>query len=123
MKREKKMSKKELIACIAGIIGLISICFAVHFWFENRYAHADDMIKAMKVIEKVSTRLDYKILQDQLRDAQRKIYDIEDRYCQDKSKPCNESKMPQTVREQYRELKCEKENLQKELDTMNKPKR
>jgi len=112
------MTKKELIAVIAGIIGLISICFGVHFFYDNRFAHAADMTKAMEVIQKIGIRLDYKIVEDQLRVTQQKIWTIEDRYCPDKSKPCDEGRMPQTVREQYRELKCEQEKLQKELETL-----
>jgi hypothetical protein len=118
VKKEKKMTKKELIACIAGIIGLITICFSVYFWFEGRYAHAGDMIKAMETIGRVADRLDQKMTTDQLRETQQRIYTIEDRYCPEKSKPCTEDKM-----EEYRELKCEKEKLQKELDEPRKAKK
>ena len=109
------MTRKELIGCISGIVGLIAMCFAVYFFFESRYAHAGDMVKAMKAIRKMEIRLDYKIVEDQLRGIQKDIYIIEDRYCTDKSKPCTEEKMPQTVRERYRELVIEKENLRNEL--------
>jgi hypothetical protein len=114
------MTKKELIGCIVGVVGLISVSFGVYFFFENRYAHASDMTKAMESIKKLAIRLDYKIIEDQLHAVQQRIWTIEDRYCPDKSKPCDESKMPQTVREQYRELKCEKEKLQNDLKTLNK---
>ena len=117
------MTKRELIGCIAGMIGIISICFGVYFWFEIRYAHAADMIKAMEVIQKMGTHLDLHIMEGELRTIQQKIWTIEDRYCPDKSKPCDESKMPKTVREQYRELKCEKEKLQKDLDTLKQNKK
>ena len=113
------MTKKELVGCICGIIALISICFGVYFWFETRYAHADDvyrdMQKAMEVIQKVNTKLDYQIIDIELRGVQQRIYTIEDRYCPNKSKPCDESKMPQTVREEYRNLKERKEELKSEL--------
>lgn len=123
MKENKKMTKRELIACITGIVALITICFSVYFWFEGRYAHAGDMMKAMETIKKIEIRLDYKIIEDQLRTVQQKIWTIEDRYCTDKSKPCDEGKMPQTVSEQYRELKCEKERLTKERDELSKAKK
>lgn len=117
------MTKKELIAAIAGILGLITICFSVYFYFEGRYAHAEDMLKAMETIKKIEIRLDYKITEDQLRSVQQRLYIIEDRYCHDKSKPCTEANMPQTVIEEYRELKCEKERLQRELDLLRKNKK
>ena len=122
MKRDKKMTKRELIGCIAGMIALISICFGVYFFFEDRYAHASDMIKAMESIKKIAVRLDYKIIEDQLRAVQQRIWTIEDRYCSDNSKKCEETKMPQTVREQYRELKFQREQLQEELRNLNKGK-
>jgi hypothetical protein len=123
MGKEKKMTKRELIACIGGIVTLITICFTVYFWFEGRYAHAGDMVRAMETIKKIEIRLDYKIIEDQLRSVQQRIYTVEDRYCHDKSKPCTEANMPQTVAEEYRELKCEKERLQKELDELRKAKK
>lgn len=116
------MTKKELTGFIGGLIGIISVCFAVYFWFDSRYAHAEDMMKAMEVIKKIGVRLDYKIIKDQLREVQKDIYTIEDRYCQDKSKPCSEEKMPQTVRERYRELNLEKIELQNELKLLDKKK-
>jgi hypothetical protein len=112
------MTKKDIIASIVGIFALISICFTVYFYIEGRYAHAGDLIKAMETIKKIETRLDYKIIEDQLRAVQQRMWTIEDRHCTDKSKPCDESTMPQTVKEQYRELKCDRERLQKELDTL-----
>lgn len=117
------MTKKELIGCIGGIIVLISICFGVYFWFEARYAHAGDMYKAMEVIKKIETRLDYKIVEDRLSNVRRDIYIIEDRYCPDKTKPCTEKDMPEVVRKQYRELKIEKEKLENELKVLDKGRR
>jgi hypothetical protein len=123
MTKGKKMTKRELIGCIAGIIGIISICFAVYFWFENRYAHAGDMVKAMEVIQKMGTHLDLHIMEGELRATQQKIWAIEDRYCKDTTKPCDESKMPELVKKQYRELKVQREELQKELDNLKKAKK
>src|SRR3972149_8150043 len=109
------MTKKELIGCITGMIVLISMCFGVYFWFRAEFANAGDMMKAMEVIKKIEIRLDLKIVEDQLRGVQKDIWTIEDRYCPDKTKPCDESKMPEIVRNRYRELKIQKENLQNEL--------
>ena len=117
------MTKKELVGCIAGIAALLSLCFGAYFWVDTRYAHANDMLKAMKSIELLGVRLDLKIIEDQLNGVQQRIWKIEDRYCADKSKPCDQTKMPQTVFEQYRELQCQKEKLQKELEALNTAKR
>lgn len=108
---------------IIGILTILVFAFGAYFYFEKTFAHADDMMKAMDIIKKVGTRLDYKIAEDQLREIQRKIWTIEDRYCPDKSRLCDEEKMPQTVREQYRELKLEKEKLQNELKDLSKVKK
>lgn len=117
MRKEDKMTKRELIGTIVGIIGIVSICFGAFFWLENRYACAGDMIKAMETIKKVADRLDQKMTADQLRETQQRIYIIEDRYCPDKSKPCTEDKMPQTVREEYRRLLEERAKLKEEMDS------
>ena len=120
------MTKKELIGCIVGIIGLISICFGVHFWFEARYAHAESTKKAMesihKSMEKMEKRFDLKMIGDELRGIQKDIWAIEDMYCSDKLKPCDESKMPEIVKNRYRELKIQKENLQNDLRILQEKK-
>lgn len=108
---------KEKLALIGALILIIGTCFGVFFYFDKEYAHAGDMMKAMEVIQKIEIRLDRKIMEDQLRGVQKDIWIIEDRYCPDKSKPCTEDKMPQTVREQYRTLKIEKDRLDGELKT------
>jgi hypothetical protein len=110
--------KLTLIGGIGGLILVIGTCFTIYFYFEARYAHAGDMQKAMEVIQKIETRLDSKIIEDKLSWTQQKIWTIEDRYCPDKSKPCDESGMPQTVIEEYRELKLERERLQNELKVL-----
>lgn len=109
---------KEKLALIGGLIIIIGACFGVFFYFDKEFAHAGDMSRAMEVIQKIETRLDSKIIEDQLRGVQKDIWTIEDRYCSDKSKPCDESKMPQTVMERYRELKLEKTKLEDELKAL-----
>ncbi len=106
---------KEKLALIGALIMIIGACFGVYFYFDARYSHADDMQKAMEVIIKVGARLDLHMIEGELRINQQKIDRIEDIYCPDKSKPCTEEKMPQIVREQYRELKLEKKKLEDEL--------
>lgn len=109
---------REKLILIGSLILIISACFGVFFYFNKEYAHAGDMVKAMEVMEKMGTRLDLHIIEGELRITQQKIDTIEDRYCPDKSKSCTEEKMPQTVREQYRELKLEKIKLGDELKAL-----
>ena len=120
------MTKKELIGCITGMIVLISMCFGVYFWFRAEFANAEDVKKAMdsiyKSMEKMEKRFDLKTTGDELRGVQKDLWTIEDRYCPDKSKPCDESKMPEIVRNRYRELKIQKENLQNDLKILQEKK-
>jgi hypothetical protein len=109
---------KNTIAIITGILVVIGMCFGTYFWIDNRYAHAGDMYKVMKAIEKIETRLDCKIIEDQLRAIQQRIWTIEDRYCTNKSESCSNGKIPQTVREEYKESKNTKEKLQRDLKVL-----
>jgi hypothetical protein len=109
---------KEKLALIGALIMIIGACFGVFFYFDKEFAHADDMQKAVEVIIKVGARLDLHMIEGELRINQQKIDRIEDQYCTDKSKPCTEEKMPQIVREQYRELKLEKKKLEDELTAL-----
>ncbi len=110
------------ISLITGILILFGMMFGAYQHFDGKFAHAGDvyrdMSKAMEVISKMGTRLDLHIIEGELRIAQQKIDRIEDQYCPDKSKPCTEDKMPQIIRDQYRELKLERENLQEELKAL-----
>src|SRR3989337_950785 len=101
------MTKKELIGCITGMIVLISMCFGVYFWFEARFAHAGDMMKAMEVIKQIGDRLEYKILEDQIRAIQDRIWKIIDRY--------DKKDMPELVKEEYRKLLEDKKLLEEKL--------
>lgn len=116
------MNKKELIIMIAALVGLMVTCLGGYSWLNAEFAHATDMKAVVESVKRLAVRLDYKIVEDQLRSTQQKIWNIEDRYCPDKSKPCDESKMPQTVRDEYRELKVEKEKLQNELKILQEKK-
>lgn len=114
---------KEKLAIIGALILIIGACFGVYFHFDKEFAHAGDMKKAMEVIQKIETRLDYKIIEDRLTNVRKDIYAIEDRYCPDKSQPCTEKDMPEIVRTRYRELRLERDKLEKELGVMDKGRR
>jgi hypothetical protein len=96
---------KEKLAVIGALIVIIGTCFGVYFFAENRYALSQEVKKDIQEIkqtqEKESKRLDYKILSDQLRSVQDRIWKIKDRY---------ENKPPKdpTVKEELRELEGSK---------------
>ena len=111
---------RQILAGIGALILIVGTCFSVYFYFETKYAHASDLKKAMEVMQKIETRLDSKIIEDRLTNVRKDIYEIEDRYCPDKSKPCTEKDMPELVRKRYRELKIEKDKLEKEVKDKEK---
>lgn len=93
---------KKLVV-IGTLIGMI---FAVFFFIDSRYA----LLEEVKKIEK---RLDYKIVSDQVMSIQERIWRIEDRYPDSKSRP-------ETVNEEYRNLNTSLELLKKKLDIIEK---
>jgi len=95
--KEKGKSLMTLISSIMSITALISVVFGAYFFIDNRYALSE-------TVKKVEQRLDYKIKADQFDNVQAQIWKIEDRY-----KDLN--LMPDTVKEQYRELKSQMEKL------------
>lgn len=98
-----KKPKNGTIATIIALLTIIGICFSVYFYFERRYALAEDL-------KKVESRLDYKILSDRLQSIQDRIWKIIDR--------CSGKPTDVTINEELRELENKKEATKKELDKM-----
>jgi len=96
-------SKK--ISVFGGILALLSTLFAGYMFVEKRYALAEEL-------NKVKQRLDYKILSDQQKSVQDRIWKLDDRY---QGKP-----MPSGITEEYRQLKSDNEKLKKQLEMMEK---
>lgn len=97
-----------MIKTIISILTIISFCFGAFFYFDNRfdnYAKAGDL----KAVEQ---RLDYKITSDQAQSKQQRIWQLEDRY--------RSQRMPDTVMEEYRQLKQEKGRLDNQLKVLEK---
>jgi predicted nucleic acid-binding Zn-ribbon protein len=88
---------KKVSAILALVIALAAVAGVVSK-LDNRWAKADQ-------VKKLELRLDQKIDADRINQVQQRIWTLEDRY-----KPLD--KMPQTVREEYRELKDEKVRLE-----------
>ena len=101
------MELNKLASSIISLAAVISLAFGSYFYFEKRYALAGDL-------EKVKSRLEYKIKSDQLKSTQDRIWTIEDRY---QGKP-----MDKTTTEELRQLKESKDQIKGELDKLEKQK-
>ena len=97
---EKKLS---LIITLATIL---SIAFGAYFFIDSRYALAES-------VKQVEQRLDYKITSDQANEIQNRLWKLDDRY----GKP---EKMPEAVKEEYRDLKEKKARLTDTLKSLEK---
>jgi hypothetical protein len=82
------------------LIVIVGTAFSIFFFNEARYADSGTM-------EQVSIRLEHKIVSDQLRAVQGRIWALEDRH--------RDKEMPITVLEEYRVLKEEKRKLKEQL--------
>ena len=103
---------KESATVIISIASVISIVFGVYFYNEARYASAKDLKEANEYTQKIEKRLDQKILNDNLNEIQKRIWMLEDKY--------DKKQIPDTVKQEYRELKEKKEQLKEELKNLKK---
>jgi hypothetical protein len=92
---------------VVPVLVLFGILFSAFFFLDNRYARSENM-------KQIEQRLDYKIVADQLKDIQIRIWTLEDRYGQ------NLEKTNDIIKQEYRKLKAEKEELSKKLDLLRK---
>jgi hypothetical protein len=94
-------------------LSIIVSIFVIGTYFlkiESRWAKAEDLQTIQQSLQKLEKRLDYKILSDKMEYLWNRIYVLIDRYG-------DVSKMPDSVREEYRKRKLELEEVQKKLDT------
>ena len=82
------------------LIVIVGTAFSIFFFNETRYADSAS-------VEQVSVRLEHKILSDQLRAVQGRIWALEDRF--------RDKDMPTSVFEEYRALLEEKKTLKEQL--------
>jgi len=82
------------------LILIVGTVFSIFFFNEARYADS-------ALVEQVSIRLEHKIVSDQLKAVQGRIWALEDRY--------RGNDMPTAVFEEYRALKEEKKKLKEQL--------
>jgi hypothetical protein len=95
---------------IVTLIVIISACFSVYFYIDGHYAKCADVSQAKEQVAQVSQRLDYKIVSDQYRAVQQRIWLIEDRFAA--------KKMDKTTKEEYQKLQTDKDDLKRQLDGM-----
>jgi hypothetical protein len=82
------------------LILIVGTAFSIFFFNETRYADS-------ALVEQVSVRLEHKILSDQLKAVQGRIWALEDRF--------RVRAMPTSTLEEYRVLLEEKERLKEQL--------
>ena len=82
---------------------------------DSRYAKAEDISTIKDYIQQVDRRLEIKILKDRANAIQERMWKIEDRYGMDIAK------MPETIRDQYRKLKKEYDEINEKIKKDNSP--
>jgi hypothetical protein len=103
--KDKWENLGKKLAVLGGILALISTLFGGFFWLDSRYASSSEL-------NKVKQRLEYKIVADQQKSIQERIWKIEDRF---QGKP-----MPPDVNDEHRKLGEENIRLKNKLTEMEK---
>jgi len=93
---------------LLAILVILGAFFGAYQYIDSRYALSADVISTQRMIQKLEMRLDQKMLLDQLKGVQDRIWAIEDR--------CGKEPKDPTVREELRKLYEEKRQIEKELD-------
>jgi len=94
-----------LIAVVVGFCTMMGTAFTI----DSRYAKVGDILEINEYVEQVDKRLELKILKDRADAIQERMWKIEDRYGMEIAK------MPEEVREQYRELKKEYDDIMEKI--------
>jgi low affinity Fe/Cu permease len=102
-----KESVFGLAKSFVPVIALVGFLFSAFFFIDNRYASSED-------VKQIEQRLDYKITADQMNDMQNRLWTLEDRYGH------NLERANDIVKQEYRKLKSEKDELSKKLDILRK---
>ena len=95
------MKKMTLISIILGIVVSLFTISGGIYAVETHYAKKAE-------VKLLAERLDQKILQDRLYNIQERIWKLQDRYE-------TIEKMPTSVKEEYRKLEMEKEQISNTL--------
>jgi|GEM_PF-2807462 hypothetical protein len=95
---------KLAITAFGGFVAFSTAAYNGATFVDSRYAHDAD-------VTLIEMRLEQKILTDRSSQIQQRIWKIEDRYP-------DMSQAPETVQEEYRQLKRELYSLDQELNTV-----
>ena len=98
-----------MVALAIGLCTMVGTAFTI----DSRYAKIEQIDEVQSFAELVDKRLELKILKDRADALQNRMWKLEDRYGMDISK------MPEGVREQYRELKKEYDEIMDKLKDDN----
>ena len=94
-----------MVALAIGLCTMVGTAFTI----DSRYSKIEQINEVQSFAELVDKRLELKILKDRADALQNRMWKLEDRYGMDVSK------MPEGVREQYRELKKEYDEIVEKL--------
>jgi len=103
--KDKWENLGKKLAVLGGILALISTLFGGFFWMDSRYASSSEL-------NKVKQRLEYKIIDDQQKSIQDRIWKMEDRFLG--------KFMPPDVNDEHRKLQEENTRLKNKLTEMEK---
>ncbi|MBL4896290.1 MAG: hypothetical protein JKY75_05400 [Erythrobacter sp.] len=104
------MKTGALIASTVGLCTLLGTAFTV----DSRYAKIEDIHDLLVKVDQVDRRLEIKLKKDRCNSLQERMWKYEDRY------GAVVDKMPQDIKDQYRELKKEFDELQLEIKELMK---
>ena len=90
------------ISVISGVLISLSILTGTLFKLDSRWAKAGD-------VEQLAIRLEQKIQSDRADNIQERLWKLEDKFGYDVSK------MPPTIRDQYRILQQERQEINRKL--------
>jgi len=97
------------IAVAVGMATLLGGVLGTAFTIDSRYAKTGEIADIKDYVQKIDKRLEIKILKDRANALQERMWKIEDRYGMEIAK------MPEEVREQYRELKKEYDDIMEKI--------
>lgn len=95
----------KTIGSIIGVLTLFGIFFGAYQYMESRYALSEE-------VKKIEQRLDYKIMVDQFKAVQQRIWTIEDRF--------QNKQMDQTTKDELRQLQTDRDQMKVKIDNMDK---
>jgi hypothetical protein len=97
----------KLIASIMAVVGFLGVAFSLFFWFEGRYALAEEVKQLKQTVQ-------YEFKSQQVYKTQERAWQQQDR--------CDKTKDPTACREAQR-LEAEKKQYEQELKELGKGKK